>query len=94
MNIFNKKPSQWGLRGDPFLWKDLETAFLSTNEIQSEAAFGIWFSKTFEHLTGEKLEANKGVYMEKYAKGGISSGYVSCNFWINQGFPLLKPRLK
>jgi hypothetical protein len=94
MNIFEKKPSQWGLRGDPFLWNELETLFLLTSEIQTEEEFEIWFRKAFEQLTGIALAVNKDIYIQKYAKGGISSGYVSCNFWLDKGLPLLKSRLK
>jgi hypothetical protein len=25
--IFQEPPSQWGLRGDPYLWNELETYF-------------------------------------------------------------------
>ena len=78
----------------PSTYLILETLFLLTSKIQTEEELETWFRKTFEQLTGNELEINKDIYIPKYAKGGMSSGYVSCNFWINKILPLLKKRLK
>lgn len=58
--IFNERPKSWGLRGDPYLWDDLD----------------------------------KQIYCEKYSHGGMSSGYVSLEFWVEVAIPMLIERLE
>ncbi|WP_026464993.1 hypothetical protein [Adhaeribacter aquaticus] len=44
-------------------------------------------------LTGESLVPGKKLFFEKYSHEGMSSGYISTDFWIDEAVPLLKKRL-
>jgi len=55
-SIFKEKPEKWGLRGDPFLWDDLERYFSNTKFPKNEAEFEKTFLSAFQELTGESLQ--------------------------------------
>src|SRR5688572_17791756 len=92
--IFSEEPHQWGLRGDSYLWKDMEEYFASKKLPKSEDEFEKLFRDAFKVLTGEALTPNTRFFREKYSHGGMSSGYIDSNFWLNDALPLLKTRLK
>lgn len=46
----------------------------------------------FAELTGESLEGDDPVFVEKYKHGGMSSGQVSREFWRDSALPLLMLR--
>jgi hypothetical protein len=59
---------------------------------QTEAEFIALLERTFEELTGSPLSSADDIYVEKYAHGGMSSGYVSPAFWRETALPLLLTR--
>jgi hypothetical protein len=59
---------------------------------QTEEEFIALLEKTFEELTGSRLSSADDIYVEKYAHGGMSSGYVSPAFWRETALPLLRTR--
>lgn len=91
--LFNEKPQKWGLRGDPFLWNDFENAFLEVSLPCTEDEFLLKIQENFLKLTGHKLEENNNFYVEKYGKGGMSSGYICPKVWRENLIPLLIKRL-
>ncbi len=91
--IFCPKPMPWGLRGDPYLWEELE-AEARTWEIPA-AHFYQQLLELFHQLTQQALEEGETeIYIERYPKGGISGGYVSLSWWQSTGLPLLKKRIE
>ena len=48
------------------------------------------FKEAFKSITGQDLSPGKEVYVKSYDKGGMSSCFVSTDFWIENGLPLLK----
>ena len=42
---------------------------------------------------GEAPNVGRQPFVARYAHGGLSSGRVAADFWLTQGFPLLKKRL-
>lgn len=36
--IFEEKPEQWGLRGDPYLWEDMKKEFTHRNVFRKKRA--------------------------------------------------------
>jgi len=92
--IFNEKPTRWGLRGDQYLWDAFEEYCLKKENIIDEISFEQCFNDFFRSITGNRLEENTNIYVKKFGKGGISSGYVSCDFWIDEALPLLLKRFK
>lgn len=66
----------WGLRGDPFLWKEL-TARLATEPLPtSEAELFSHYAATYLALVGVPLTDSGFVYLERHAHGGMSSGHI------------------
>lgn len=91
--IFRERPRRWGLRGDPFLWDDLERHFSYIYESLTEDEFLVLFYNAFHMFTGTNLESNKHIHILKYNYGGMSSGRICPEFWIYTALPMLTERL-
>lgn len=89
---FDPEPRQWGLRGDPHLWRDMKQKTATTNIPITGNDFEKLLYKLFKELTGETLQKDKDIYVKKYVTTGMSKGFVCANFWLNEGFPLLIKR--
>lgn len=91
-DLFRAVPLQWGLRGDAYLWRDLARVFrpvplpASRNTLQAmvEAAFLV--------LTAHPITTRDAIFVARYAHGGMSSGYLSPDFWTQTGIPLIIQR--
>lgn len=93
--IFKSKPESWGLRGDPYLWCELEKVFADIPAPCSKACFIDYFEKYFEKLTNYPFNTeDESIFVEKYARGGMSSGQVSMEFWRKKALLLLLNRLE
>lgn len=92
-DLFEQEPMQWGLRGDPYLWRELRNHFASVPLPESARALEHEIEKAFGLLTGHALSEEDDFYVERYAHGGMSSGQVCLEFWREQALPLLKGRL-
>ena len=92
--IFEEKPKQWGLRGDPYLWEEMRKEFATIPITISLEEFTKEFKDVFEKLTGTPLTSGGRIFLSKYAQGGISSGRICGEFWIVKALPLLLERLK
>lgn len=92
--LFDSEPFQWGLRGDPFLWREMKERIKFSLSINTAVDFEDHLHRLFLELTNVKLENNGSVFIERYNIGGMSSGYVSTEFWLKTGFPLLVARFK
>lgn len=90
--VFDPEPIQWGLRGDPYLWRDMKEKTATVNFPNSENEFEKLLFKLFKELTGEVPQKGKNIYMKKYESIGMSKGMVSCDFWLQKGFSLLIQR--
>jgi hypothetical protein len=92
--LFDPEPKQWGLRGDPFLWRALR-AHLAGVAIPptAEELINILHA-AFRELAGTDLASDpaSSVYREQYAHGGMSSGMISLNAWRERLMPLLAER--
>lgn len=91
--IFKEKPKTWGLRGDPYFWDYLEK-FFDNYELPFDYNKLEEIIKT-EHLklTSIELTNNSIAKCKAFEHGGMSSGGLSGDFWINTALPLLKERL-
>ena len=93
-SIFSYRPFQYGLRGDPPLWDDLEEYFKSiptptTEELLIEQIYSV-----VKYLTNNDLSLNRDFFVEKYNHGGMSTGTVCAEFWIKRGIPLIIGRYR
>ncbi len=90
--IFRDKPQQWGLRGDPFLWVEMKRQLKTTPlPVSPEAARAI-VEGVFAMLTGHPISDTEPFFIERYSHGGMSSGYISPEFWRECAMPLLLSR--
>lgn len=93
-SLFDEQPVQWGLRGDPGLWREMRERFaeapMPTTVDDLVSAIG----KMFEELTGHPLSHPQWIYVERYAGHGMSRGLVTPEFWREQAIPLLKRRFE
>lgn len=91
-SIFFPLPEKWGLRGDPFLWVDLarRAAHLSRYEIGSGVAQ--WLQGEFLSLTGHPLTPSGDIFVSRYDCGGMSSGFISLDWWFDEGQKILLDR--
>ena len=92
--LFEKEPVQWGLRGDPHLWREMREYF---KEVPCPAKF--WdlaslINEAFGKLTGHPITHPEPFYVEKYSHGGMSSGHVNPQFWRETAIPILQSRLE
>ena len=92
-DIFRQKPEQWGLRGDPYFWKTLETCFAFDDISMSEDELKAKISRIFKEKTRSDLTEDAVCYVEEYAHGGMSSGLLSGEWLICECIPMLQKRL-
>ena len=91
-SLFDPEPGSWGLRGDPFLWRQIRRKLFATPLPATEAAFDSLIASEFLELSGKLLSTKNDFHVEEYAHGGMSSGYISPEFWREQAMPLLRQR--
>ena len=92
--IFQEKPRQWGFRGDPYFWDHLkeraeEMDIISPEELEA------WIKEEYLSVSGKELtdEYMDFAVVKEFAHGGMSSGGVDNQWWMEKGIPLLKSRL-
>lgn len=88
-----EEPLQFGARGDYYLWLEMKAVF-EDSEIFKTDEFNEFLFFTFKNIIGEEPELGKNIYLPRYNFGGISSGEISCKFWLEIGFPLLKEQFE
>lgn len=88
-HIFDKHPDQWGLRGDPSLWAELQAHYKISEMPDSVSEFRSQLEILIQQLTGCDLDSDESVHVPRYDSGGMSSGHVSPEFWREIAIPLL-----
>lgn len=92
--LLEPEPVNWGLRGDPYLWRALAERFQSVELPGSAEEFCDLLHDAYRALTGQPLEVATPVFVAAFAHGGMSSGHVSPEFWREQAIPLLVRRFE
>lgn len=98
--LFKPPPDQWGLRGDPFLWRAMARSLSKSPFPTREDQLIALIETTYERLVGSRLPDESSVsdedsiFVKRYARGGMSSGQVSPKFWRCSAMPLLCSRFK
>lgn len=92
--IFEEKPKQWGFRGDPYFWDYLKEK-AEKKDLISEDELEEWIKEEYFSLAGKPLTDDYMDFavIEQFAHGGMSSGGVANEWWMEEGIPLLKSRL-
>lgn len=92
-SLFEIRPEQWGLRGDPFLWDDLQKYFSNFHMPISKEKFRQEKEQYIRKLIAENPHKENVIYKKEYAHGGMSNGCISLSFWFDKAIPLLTERL-
>ena len=92
--LFEEEPVQWGLRGDPHLWRELRTRLADEPLPGSAEQLEDLLARAFLSAVGHVLwdETVSHVYVGRFDTGGMSRGNVSLDFWRHTGFPLVVRR--
>lgn len=95
-DLFNAKPSQWGLRGDPYLWKELRNSLMEIESPLSQAAFEEALEHQFYHFIERhgKQTSEDIIWFEHFPQSGMSGGLISLKWWQETGLPFLKNRFR
>lgn len=91
-DLFEEKPIQWGLRGDPYLWDEMKEYLRDVKIPSTEGELRTRIIEAYEAITGHRLEEREQFVVERFKHGGMSSGYVSPEYWVEEGIPLLLRR--
>lgn len=92
-SLFSPPPAQWGLRGDPYLWKDLSRVFRPVPLLDSADTLKAMLEAAFLALTAQPISTMEDMFhVERYAHGGMSSGHIAPDFWRERGFLLILER--
>jgi len=90
--LFDPKPSQWGLRGDPYFWDELALTFEKEGVPNLIDDFFMRLHELYKDLSGEELNGSEIIFIKRYPQRGMSGGLISSSFWKKNGFPLLLDR--
>src|SRR5262245_18364879 len=76
-SLFQDAPSQWGLPGDPYLWREMKATLGDHMDASTEEQLVALLEQAYQQLTGRPLTDTEPIFVERYSHGGMSSGYVS-----------------
>jgi hypothetical protein len=93
-NIFHDEPSRWGLRGDPYLWREMRDLLGDYAYPSTEEQLTVLLEQTYQQLTGASITSSDAIFVKRLSHGGMSSGYVSPQFWAEKAIPLLLARYR
>lgn len=92
--LFAREPMQWGLRGDPWLWRALAERLRDEPLPDTRGALDATLRMTIAREVGRPLTSphDDSVFVPRFAHGGMSSGVVSLPWWRDTGLPKLLRR--
>jgi len=90
--IFEDEPIQWGLRGDPYLWREMRERLKVIDMPSTSEELKALIERTYEAATGHALTDENHFTIERFKHGGMSSGGISPQFWLSRGIPVLVRR--
>jgi O-acetyl-ADP-ribose deacetylase (regulator of RNase III) len=100
--LFDPPPLQFGLRGDPYLWRDLRARFADTPLPPDWHAVRRLLTDAIEQVVGEPLTGrdtvawsgpDASVHVPEYDPGhGMSAGSVHLPWWSRTGVPIILDR--
>jgi hypothetical protein len=94
-DLFDPEPMQWGLRGDPWVWRAMQEHLTGTylppliGEVES------LLYAAFDRVVGVELATatEPWIYREQFVQGdGLSDGNVHLDSWRTIFLPLLLER--
>jgi hypothetical protein len=93
-DLFDPEPEQWGLRGDPWVWRALRDHLGESYLPPSVGEVEAMLYTAFNRIVAVDLatETSPSIYREAFAHGGMSSGQVHLETWRVVLLPLLMDR--
>jgi len=64
--IFENEPTQWGLRGDPFLWREMKEKLKDTEMPSSAKELQQLIEATYKAATGHPISYQKHFTVERF----------------------------
>ncbi|MEV4510204.1 macro domain-containing protein [Dactylosporangium sp. NPDC049525] len=100
--LFERRPHQFGLRGDAYLWRELRARFAGTALPEDWFTLRALLTAAIEQVVGEPLGSRESVgwhdptaavYVPAFDPGhGMSAGAVHLPWWVHTGVPMLLDR--
>jgi hypothetical protein len=92
--LFATEPHQWGLRGDPHLWRELQAALARRPKPETTPELAALIAHELRRLTGIDVmtTTESEVRIERYPSAGMSGGFVSPPAWRDRIIPMLTDR--
>jgi hypothetical protein len=94
--LFAEGPHQWGLRGDPHLWRELTAALAAHPKPSTRAECEALLTREWNRLTGVDLASTteEAVRIQRYPTSGMSGGFISPPTWRDRLIPMLLERFE
>lgn len=77
----------WEYRGDPYLWRELRQALSRVPVPNTDIELQKILQNTAEAIINSNLSKESGVFVNRFSYGGMSSGWVSYEFWATNAIP-------
>ena len=90
--LFLERPQKYGYRGDYYFWAYLEQYFREHPELSKKDDISQTIMQQFKQVSNVELTADAMPCVQELAHGGMSSGFLSGDFWLNVAIPLLRDR--
>lgn len=101
-SLFEREPTRYGLRGDPYLWRELRARFADTPLPDDWFTLRTLIADTIEQVVGVSLTSREStpwhddsaaVHLPEFDPGhGMSAGAVHLPWWAHTGVPILLDR--
>jgi hypothetical protein len=93
--LFDPEPQQWGLRGDPHVWRTMRDLLRDVVQPGSATEGSHMLRRTFQQVVAVDLEvaAVETVYLPEADTAGMSGGVVHLPTWRERLLPMLEARL-
>lgn len=91
---FDVVSRQWGLRGDPHVWRQLRDRVAETPTPPSAATIRAVLVTAIREICDVDIDNcdEEIVYRDYLDHGGMSGGSISVEWWRSQGLPLIVER--
>jgi hypothetical protein len=93
-DLFEREPYQWGLRGDPYVWREMRSRLEGVPMPERWWTLRDLLVSTFHDVVGVDLVTTQevAVHRPELDHGGMSGGRVHLGWWRDRLIPILVDR--